>query len=512
MSSPIAATTGGPLAGLDLGDVLSFRGIPYAAPPVGTLRWAPPLPAPSWTSTRDATAFGPMAMQSRPVGGLPLFPPVDLPASEDCLYLNVWTPATDTGRRPVMVWMHGGAYIGGTAANPLYDGAALCRRGNIVVVSINARLGAFGFLHFPGPPSQSLPTGANFGLLDILAALTWVRENVSGFGGDPGNVTLFGESSGSMAVATLLGAPAALGLFHRAITQSGAADHTMTPRMAAKARAMLCAELGLEPDDVAGLVAASAEDILAAQGRVLADGTPAGSRFGPCLDGDVVPSDPIAAIQAGSSQAVSLLCGTNKDEFRSFGVNLRGSLEIDDARLRKRLGFIIRGEDASGRKFADVAVDSYRNSNPGGRAYEIYSAIMSDQLFRFPTIRLAEAQSAHNPETFMYQFDWASPSRPFELGACHALELPFVFGTLDLENAAAVAGNSAEARTLSHRMMDAWISFASTGNPGHAGLPPWPAYDSSRRSTMHLSEICTVEFDAGRDGRLFWEAVQSSRT
>jgi para-nitrobenzyl esterase len=492
---PIVTTTHGKLRGTREAGLAIFRGIPFAAPPLGALRFAPPEPAAPWAGVRDAAQFGPSAPQ------LPI--PFDLIAGmdvgatdEDCLFLNVFTPAADGGRRPVLVWIHGGAFTIGSGSQRMYDARPLVRRGDVVVVTLNYRLGALGFLALEGEGARPNP-----GLLDQLAALRFVRENAAAFGGDPTNVTVFGESAGGMSVGCLLGMPGAQGLFERAVPMSGAAHTVNSAEAAAQVRADFCRELGARDGDVAALRAAPVEAILAAQARCEAAylGHPLRMGFRPCVDGSALPVRPIEAIRAGSAREVDVLVGATRDEWRLFALMDPALRELNEAGLLRRLEARTPGHEAR-------ILAAYRGARPGASPAELFSAIESDRLFRIPALRLAEAQSAHRERTFAYLFTWESPLFGGRLGACHGIDVPFVFDLIGTPGAEKFAGSGPEAEALGRAASGAWLAFARSGSPGHAGLPAWPRFDA-RRATMLFGRGCELAEDPAGAERAAWEGV-----
>jgi len=500
--SLIATTTAGQVAGSSHEGVVRFAGIPFAQAPVGTLRFRPPVAHPGWQGVRDASQPGQVAPQE--AGTIETLAGQGAPDwSEDCLTLNVFTPALE-GSRPVMVWIHGGGFTGGAGSIPWYDGSALVRRGDVVVVTINYRLGAFGWLDLEGIDPDFAGSG-NAGLLDQVAALQWVADNIAYFGGDPGRVTLFGESAGAMSVATLMGTPAAAGLFSGAIAQSGAAHNVWDQQGAHELTERLFSTLGVI--DVAALQELPAAELLAAQTKVASDltverakrpgGDVLGLPFGPVLDGHVLTQRPLEAIASGSASQVALLTGTTRDEWRLFGMMLRS---VDDEQtLMRRLGRMV--EDPA--QMSAV----YRQSHDDASHDALWNVIMTDRVFRIPAIRLAEAQVQHQPDnTFMYLFEFASTAFEGRLGSCHALEIPFVFDNLDRPGVAMFTGDNPPA-VLADAMSDAWLAFAHTGNPGHPALPQWPAYHPSERATMHFDVVSRLEHDPSAEVRAAWDGA-----
>jgi para-nitrobenzyl esterase len=500
----IVETRSGRVEGLEHDGVLVFRGLPYARPPVGPRRFAAPEPEAPWSGVRRAHEFGPSAPQ-RPLA-LPL-PGMDVGAlDEDCLYLNVYTPAADDARRPVMVWIHGGGFVIGSGAQSIYDGARLARRGDVVVVTINYRLGPLGFLYLPELCPALEGAVGNVGMRDQVAALEWVRDNAARFGGDPGDVTVFGESAGGMSVGTLLGMPSAHGLFAKAILQSGAAHNVHTRATASAVAEQFLAGLGVAPRDAAAVLRETPPDRLldTHEQTVLKLGTTLGLLpFQPLVDGDSLPEPPLEAVRAGRAADVALLAGTTRDEWKLFGMMDPGIARLDDAGLLKRLsGQIPEAE-------APALVEAYRagRRDRAAKASELYFAIETDRVFRLPAIRLAEAQAAHQPRTYMYRFDWASPSLGGALGACHAVELPFVFGKLEEPGAELFVGSGPEADRLSETMMDAWTAFARSGDPSGGGLADWRPYAPPQRATMVLDRRCGLELDPGGREREAWQGL-----
>jgi para-nitrobenzyl esterase len=498
-----AHTTLGSVEGTQDGPVLRFAGIPFAAPPVGDLRWRPPQPAEPWDGVRDGSAFAPTAPQN--VDMLNLFLGVEPePQDEDCLYLNVWTPGLDDARRPVLVWIHGGAFMIGSGSNLMYDGRPLAERGDVVVVTLNYRLGELGFLEL-GWLDEAYAGSGNLGLLDQVAALEWVRDNIAGFGGDPGNVTIFGESAGGMSVTAQLAIEGSRGLFHKAIAQSGAAQAAATPAQAEAVardyvgRAGVDSIEGLEALTTAQLLEIQSQIVVAAMtdvGKLLGEGAMSGMPFRPVEDGRALPSSLLAAVRGGSAAGIPLITGTTADEWKLF--TMMDFEPIDDAVLAKRLE-ALAGD-------ADKALAIYTEAYPEHAPKDLFSAAITDYAFRVPAVALGEAQLATTDEVWEYVFSWASPAMGGALGACHAIELPFLFGMAADPRLVGFVGD-APPQALAEAMQDAWLSFARTGEPAAPGLPEWPRYDTDRRAVMELDETPQVLEDPGAAEREFWEAV-----
>jgi len=482
--SPRVETRQGVLRGVQEDGLRAFRGIPFARPPVGERRFRRPEPPDPWPGVRDASAFGPSAPQMKLQ--LDFLPGMDVGAqSEDCLYLNVFAPASSGAPRPVLVWIHGGAFTIGSGSQALYDVRPLVRRGDAVVVTVNYRLGALGFLHLAELAGEDFAGAANAGLLDQVAALEWVRDNISAFGGDPGSVTIFGESAGGMSVGSLLGTPAARGLFQRAIAQSGAAHAANDPRTATRVAEMLFEELGLTPGDGAGLRRAPVEAILAAQARcglrTQIDGLLA---FRPVVDGRALPEPPIDAIRGGLSREVAVIAGYTRDEWRLFSFMDPQAQKLDEAGLRARTELRVPGH-------GQAIVDAYRAAlGAGAKPVEVFCAIERDRIFGIPAVRLAEAQGAWSGRAFLYLFTWEAALLGGVLGACHGIDVPFVMGSIGTPGGDRFAGSGPEAAALQDRVMDAWLAHARGGDPRHEGLPGWAPYDTEKRMAMELGRRC----------------------
>jgi para-nitrobenzyl esterase len=498
----VVEITSGRIEGREAPTHQTFLGIPYAAAPVGRLRFAAPAPAASWSGVRAAIA--PALACPQPPSLLPGMAPG--PTGEDCLALNVYTPAADRGRRPVLVWFHGGGFVTGSSTQALYDARRLVVRGDVVVVTVNYRLGVLGFL---APDAAGIAIdGAtdNAGMLDQVAALRWVRDNVAAFGGDPAKVTIFGESAGGMSVATLLAMPSARGLFRRAIAQSGAAQATCSLEQAAQVGDALLKELGIARDAAAALREVPVDDLIAAQSQVTTKLQ--GEVFlpyAPVVHPATLPVAPSQAIAAGAAKDVPLLTGTTLDEWRLFTFMAPRHREMDAQALRKR---IARRLEALGHGDPDELIAVYRESRKDAPPWQVFDAIETDRHFRIPAIRLAEWQGAHQSHTYMYLFTWPSPAAGGLLGSCHALELPFVFGTLDAPHMAGFSGSGAQADELSSVVMDTWLRFASGEDDGqNDALAHWPPYEASRRATALLGAEPGVVDDPASAERRAWTGI-----
>lgn len=496
-NNDIVETTHGKVRGYSRRGVIKFKGIPYAAPPIGKLRFKAPAPVEPWNDVLDATKYSPVSIQ--PPSALEAQFGEPLPQSEaDCLTLNIWTQGLDNGKRPVMFWIHGGGFITGNGAS--LDGARLVLRGDVVVVSINYRLGYLGFFYMPDMPD----TTANAGLLDMVAALEWVKENISNFGGDPNNVTIFGESAGGMAVSSLLALPSAKGLFHRAIPQSGAANKfSYNPISAIKVYEELIQKLGVEKGDIDALWKLPVENFIVPQMDTTGFRA-SGLRVGPVVDESTLPDHPLEAISKGFAKDIDVFIGSNLDENKLFLMWNPKAFELTEDGLYKTVNAITRFIKQKESKAKEI-IDGYRKLRKTPR--DIVDAILTDYTFRIPSIRLAEEQSKYQKNIYMYLFTWQSSFGGGKYGAMHALELPFVFGLFGDRDIGIFPGRTEETQRLSEQMMDAWIAFARSGNPNHENIPEISPYDKENRATILFDKDVTIEQDPYGNERAVWDGL-----
>jgi len=487
----------GKLQGVARDGVLRFNGIPYAKPPVGPLRWRMPEPAEPWAGVRDASRFGNIAPQVASASGAVLGGTPGT-RSEDCLYLNVQTPGCDDARRPVMVWIHGGAFNTGAGSVGTYNGKFLVPRGDIVLVTINYRLGAFGFLNLADASGGKLPgTGAE-GLADQIAALGWVKANIASFGGDPDNVTIFGESAGGMSVGALLASPKAAGLYHKAIPQSGASDIGYARETSARVAKHVLDKLGADdPRELSWETILEVQKAVLEAPRELGLGMP----FAPTIDGIILPSRAIDCVAAGSAKGVPVMTGTTRDEWKLFTIAAANLKTMDEDSLRKM----------TARLAGEAHGDAIVAATSGGTPFDRWNAIMTDHSFFVPATRLLDAQAQYAP-VYAYRFDWASPFLDGALGACHALELGFTFGTYQLKGAAPFFGSGPKADALAAEMMDSWIAFARDGNPSNDTSGAWMRYDKTRRATTIFGDgMPHVTSAPNETRRKAWESVPAEK-
>lgn len=479
----VVETRVGTVRGAVRDGVAVWRGIPYARAP----RFRPPEPV-TWSGERDATRFGPVAVQSRDPRTAMMSGMTDkIAMAEDCLALNIYSPAADQKRRPVVVWIHGGAFVFGSGSQPLYNGASFAKDHDLVVVTINYRLGVLGLLYLGDRLGEEYAAG-NVALLDQLAALRWVRDHIAAFGGDPDAITVMGESAGAVSIAHLMSMPAARGLFHRAILQSGASGLVPPTRVDANTLTdTLCAELAVTPRQ---LVELPIEQLIDAQDRV---GRTLGlGAFFPYVDGVTIPKLPIDAVRAGEGVIVPTLLGSNRDEWALFDLFVPGSTKTVLDQMRKQLGPVL-----------DQLHSKYLAARTDTSAPAAWLDLVGEVAFRIPMIRLAEGLAPQAP-VWMYRFDWASTAMGGKLGAAHALELPFVWNVVESQFGQMLLGNDPSAGPLAKTMQAAWASFIQGGAPAAEGFPRWPVYELPKRSTLRIDRESEIVDDPAGALRALW--------
>ncbi|MET0453396.1 MAG: carboxylesterase/lipase family protein [Mycobacterium sp.] len=504
VDNPVVDTAHGPVRGVDDGVVKSWRGVRYAAPPVADLRWRSPEPPSSWTEPADATKVGPVCPQ-------PTDPriPIDLgaPQGDDCLTLNVWASSdTDRGdRKPVMVWVHGGAYVLGSSAQTLYRGRVLASGGEALIVTVNYRLGAFGFLDLSSFSTEKTRFESNLGMRDVVFALRWVRENIAAFGGDPERVTLFGESAGAGIVTTLLASPAAAGLFSAAIAQSSPATSVYDASRSRGVAGQFLETLGLSAADVDRLPTAPTAELLAAAKRLFNEvpvRTPGTLAYAPIVDGDLVPDYPVALARRGRTHPVPLIIGTNKNEAALFRFMKSPLMPITPLAIKAMFE-----EIAAEQPDLQLPSEAQLGSTYRGRGKVPGMGVARDIGFRMPTIWFAEGHSTVAP-VYTYRFDWSTPMlRLLRLGAAHATELPYVWGNLvaGSKDPTFKLGGLKAGTAVSERIRARWLNFATRGEPtGLPGEPTWRPYRDDDRATLMIDKRDAVVDDPDKLLREAW--------
>jgi para-nitrobenzyl esterase len=494
-SAPVVETAAGKIRGTMEDKVWAFRGVPYGASTAGSGRFMPPEKPQPWTGVKDTVELGHRSPQAAS-GLIPEVAAVDAnePSGEDCLMLNVWTPGASPGhKRPVMVWLHGGGFTSGSGGFKIYDGVNLAGKHDVVVVTVNHRLNAFGYLYLADLGGAKYANSANVGMLDIVAALQWVRDNISNFGGDPANVTIFGQSGGGAKVSTLLAMPSAKGLFHRAVIESGASLRGIPRDAANKSTEAFLAKVGLKPNQIDELQRLPVDRMI----KVLEGGGPAGApglRLGAVVDGKTLPANPFDPIAPEISAGVPLLIGSTQTEVTFFpGQQLD---PIDPAALRARVKQTFRTGDAE----ADKIIAVYKSVNPDISNIDVALESASDSFAWTNALTAAERKAAlQKGPAYMYYFKWRSPVRDGKLKAMHCMEIPFVFDNPDAGKP--MTGSGEDRYALAAKISAAWVAFARTGNPSQKGLA-WPAYNTTNRATMILDDKCEVVDDPRKEVRL----------
>ncbi len=494
----IVATRKGKVQGDFKNGLYVFKGVPYAAPPVDNLRWMPPQPVEPWSGVRPARKYGAIAPQNLMMAPGPFRPDfADQPQSEDCLFLNIWTPGLDDARRPVMFWIHGGAFIIGSGTESFLEGGKLAKRGDIVLVSINYRLGALGFINLKEITSGKIPATGNEGLLDQVAALEWVQDNIAAFGGNPDNITVFGFSAGGMSIGMLLAMPAARGRFHKAINRSGAANVISTLDKAVEISSQFLNILGLKRKDVDGLRNLTTRQLLDGQQQLstkLREAEHRATPFQPVVDGTVIKEAPMLSIKNGCAKGITLMAGNTLDEMKAVNSMDPAMRNMDEAGMFKRLNTMLPPDLVPG--LVQVYRDALLRRGNKATPLEILGSINTDMMFRIPTIRLVEAQRDNGTPAYNYLFTYKSPAMGGALGAMHGLDNPLLFGSLDAD----FTGNSPEVENLANKLQDSCIAFARTGDPSCESTGPWPVYGESRMTMVFdiNTRIESAPFEAER--------------
>jgi para-nitrobenzyl esterase len=486
-----AETAFGKVRGVDNAGIKTFKGVPYGANTAGKNRFMPPLDPPKWSNVRDALNWGPSAPQTDPNGQRRSA----LPESEDCLVLNVWTPALNDGRkRPVMLWCHGGGFATGSGSSAMTEGTNLARRGDVVVITVNHRLNVLGFTYLGELGGADFAQSGDVGMLDLAHALKWVRANAAHFGGDPSNVTIFGQSGGGRKVGTLLGMPAAKGLFHRAVIESGPTLTLVEREQANRVAENLLKELGLGRNGARELQSFPVERIMGAYFAVMrkmnVDQMTQG--FSPTMEGKTVPQHPFYPAASNVSPEIPLLCGSTRTEMTLQSDE--AAFSLNEEGLRARVEGLVG--DSAGR-----VIETYRRVNPGSSPSDLYFLIASDHRYSAPVMKIAERRAAlGKAPVYLYYFRWETPVQNGRLKSPHTIEVPFVFD--NVRAAASLTGGGASAIALAEKVSNAWVAFARSGNPNTSALPHWPAFNAADRPTMVFNNESRVENDPIREQRL----------
>jgi para-nitrobenzyl esterase len=502
----VAETSAGKVRGVlseDFKDITIFKGIPYGGTTAGQNRFMPPTKPAPWSGTRDALAYGPSAPQTVRTATAPPGSPGE---SEDCLVLNVFTPALGGGRnRPVMVWLHGGGFSSGSGSGRILDGTHLAHASDVVVVTINHRLNVFGATYLGEAAGSDFALSGGVGMLDIVAALQWVRDNIDRFGGDPNLVTIFGQSGGGRKVATLMSMPSAVGLFRRAIIESGAVLRLTTREDAAHATALLLGELGLKPGQARELQNVPVARLLAANAAVVSkfpSREPGGTANSPTIDGKALPAHPWDPAAPALSAGIPLLIGFARTEETLYDRPTPETLALDEAGLTERVARRLGGDPAR----VPLVIDAFRKAHPDGTPWDLFILIATDHPRGTYSRELAKRKAdQRGAPAFAYRFDWETPEGGGHMRSPHTIEIPFVFNNIKI--AGPLISKMPEAYTLADKVSAAWVAFARTGDPNTPGLPRWPAYSARLRDTMLFNNKSRVEQDPDHGPRLVMEQV-----